>query len=260
MQYMTRLIETPADQQLQLWSAVFPALSPSTLDHELATWVHYGHIKVLQYKIALREWPVNEKPISDADVLAAKGVLRYLFAPEAGAPDEIKRALALESTNVIANMINAVARRSISPENARAITAVHPNEWRAWWLAWRAAQNADEAREAREKTCSLLDANPAASPIDACARDATGAFAEDPRRAAFMAATRNFGPCFAKSKPADLVATMTVDIDIAESGAVTAARVSIGSAETNACVEQILKGTQFPAHHPGPFHMSSSRT
>ncbi len=165
MQYMQRLLETPAAEQAQLWTAVFPELPPAKLDHELATWVHYGSVKVLQYTIVLRDWPVAERPISDADVFAAKGLLRYLFAPNAGTPPEISRALALDSTNVIASMIRANAQKSVTPEVAHAVTAAHPDDWRAWWLAWRAANNGADAREAREKTCSLLDATPTAVPI-----------------------------------------------------------------------------------------------
>ena len=259
MQYMVKLIETPTEQQPAVWNAIFPTLPPSKLDHELATWVHYGRIKVMKYNVALRDWSVTEKNLDEADTLAAKGVLRYLFAPDAGVSTEITRSLGLDATNVLANTIKAVSQKSITPDVARAITAAHPDDWRGWWLAWRAAQNPADAREAREKTCSLLDADPAAVPIEACARDATGALAEDPRRQIFMAATPQFAPCFKKSKPAELVATMTIDIDIAESGAVTAAHVSIGSPETNACVEQILEGLTFPPHHPGPLHLSSSR-
>lgn len=258
--YMQRLAETPADQQSELWAETFPALPPDKLDRELATWVHYGRIRVMKYDIALREWPVNERSITDADVLAAKGTLRYLFAPDAGASVEIEQSLARDPTHVMANMIKAVARRSITPELARRITDAHPDDWRSWWLAWRAAKNANDARAAREKTCALLEANPAAIPIDQCARDASGAFAEDPRRAVFMAASPQINQCIVKSsKPADLAETMSVEVDIDSAGNVTAARVTIGTPATNACVEQVLKTLAFPKNRPGTFHMGSRR-
>jgi hypothetical protein len=259
MQYMERLLQTPPAEQAQLWGQVFPQLPPAKLDHELATWLHNGKIRVSKYKIALRDWPVTERPVAEADVLAAKGALRYLFAPEAGTPSEISRSLALDSTNVIANVIEAAVKKSVGPEVGHAITAAHPDDWRAWWLAWRASQNGSEAHEAREKTCALLDANPAAVPIEECARDATGAFAEDPRRQVFMAATPQINSCMTKSTPADLGKDFSIEMDIVDSGAVTAARVSIGSAATNACVETVVKGLSFPPHHSGTFRMTGSR-
>ena len=44
-----------------------------------------------------------------------------------------------------------------------------------------------------------------------------------------------------------------------KAGTVTAARVTIGSAVTNACVEQVLKGVAFPKNRAGTFRMTSGR-
>jgi Protein of unknown function (DUF1570) len=257
-EYMDRLVQTPAADQAQLWPAVFSDLPAEKLDHELVKWVHYGSIKVLKYNVALRDSAATEAPAAEADVLAAKGLLRYLSAPQTPSA-EIARALTLDPTNVVANMINATRQKTVAPELAHSLTAAHPDDWRAWWLAWRAASDNDQSREAREKTCGLLEAHPIAVPIEACARDATGAFAEDPRRAVMVAAIPQFNECMKKSKSAERADQFSIDVDIAESGTVSAARVAVGSADTNACIEAVVKALTFPPHRSGTFHMGMSK-
>ncbi len=259
--YMQRLTEVATDQQAALWAETFPGLPASKLDSELATWLHYGSIRVMKYDVRLRDWPVTERSVTDADVLAAKGTLRYLVSPERGASAEIAQALALDPTHVIANMIEAVARKSISPDLARSITEAHPDDWRSWWLAWRAAENGADARAARDKACALLDANPAAIPIDQCSRDERGTFASDARQDVFKAAQPQLNKCIVKfSKPADLVDVMSVEADYDAAGNVTAARASIGSPATNACVEALLKTLVFPKGAAGTFRTTNRRT
>ena len=257
-EYMDRLVQTPAADQARLWPEVFPDLPPQKLDHELAKWVHYGSIKVQKYNVALRDSSVTEAPAAEADVLAAKGLLRYLSAPQTPSA-EIAKALTLDPTNIIANLIDTARQKSVAPELAHGLTAAHPDDWRAWWLAWRAARDGDESREARDKTCGLLEAHPIVVPLEECSRDASGAFAEDPRQAVMVAAIPQFNECMKKSKHAELADQFSIDIDIAESGTVSAARATVGSADTNTCIEAVAKGLMFPPHHRGTYHMGMSK-
>lgn len=269
LQYMERLTQTSATEQAQIWAAVFPNLPPKKLDHELASWVRYGRHRVMKYKVALREWSVAERPITEADVLAAKGVLRYFDAPHT-ISSELKRSLALDPTNVVANMIHEIMiAKSTTREKAQAITAAHPDDWRAWWLAWRAAQTGAEAREAREKTCGLVAQNFGVAVVKECAapppppaetKPPTEAKppGEDPRYQVFVAAMPQINACLKKSKAKDVAANFSIDIDIADSGAVTAARVSLGSAAANACAEAVLKNLTFPPHHAGTYHLGKN--
>jgi hypothetical protein len=167
-QYMAKLIETPQKDQAQLWATMFPALPPEKLDHELASWLRYGRHTVMKYNVALRTWPVAEHPISEADVSAAKGLLRYFDAPTTVAAETTK-ALELDPTHVIANMLDSVGRDSTSMETAHAVTAAHPDDWRAWWIAWRASTNGAEYREAREKTCTLVAQSALSGGVPECA-------------------------------------------------------------------------------------------
>lgn len=257
-QYMDRLVQTPQAEQAQLWPQVFPDLSPEKLDHELARWLHYGSINVSKYSVALRDSPVAEAQASEADVLAAKGLLRYLSAPQMQSAETAK-ALTLDPTNVVANMIDAAMQKSIAPDVARGMTAAHPEDWRAWWLAWRSARDNDEGQKAREKTCGLLAKHPIVVPIEACARDATGAFAKDPRSEVLAAAIPKLQQCLKTLKPNERVDQISIDIDIDESGTVSAARVATGSDSANACIEVLAKGLVFPPHHGGTFHMGMSK-
>lgn len=170
--YMSQLAATPLGQHPPTWTEVVPSLPPATLDQELRTWLAYGNLRVLRYNIELREWPSTERPLAEADVLAAKGVLRYLGRRDHLELPEIDQALALDRMNVLANLVTAVDEGRVDPDRAHALTAAHPDDWRAWWLAWRAARTFAESSEARDKTCSLAAASSVAVAIDECSRPA----------------------------------------------------------------------------------------
>ena len=254
MHYIDALVATPLTEQAPEWATVVPSLPPETVDHELATWIHYGRIRVLKYTIKLRGWPQTERPITEADVLAAKGTVRYLTAPEGSAAAEIDQSLALDPTNVLANLIRVAGDKSVSPELGHSLTSAHPDDWRAWYLAWRAAKTFAESHEAREKTCSLLAAHPVGVPIDECSKPAP---TEDTRFAVFKAAMPQFNDCLHHSKYKELAASFSIDVDLDDAGAVTGVRVQVGSDATNTCIEDVLKRLAWPARHAGTFHTSA---
>lgn len=254
--YMNALVATPREGQAQLWGEVFPALPPAKLDHELATWIHYGKIKVFHYKGQSRDYPATERLLPEAEILAGKGLLRALFAPDRpSAPPETVAALAADATNVLANLVKVSVENKVDVERARAVAAAHPEDWRAWLIAWRAELPAAERREARDQTCRLLAAAQTTVPIEDCARSDE----PDPRRAVFMAATPKLGPCLGKSKREEMVENGTIDLEIDDAGTVTSAKVAMGSAATNACIAAVLEALTFPAHHAGPYHLGMSR-
>jgi hypothetical protein len=228
-----------------------PSLPADKLDHELATWIHYGKIRVLKYTIKLRDWPVTERPITQADALAAKGALRYLTTEDSSVVPEIAKALELDHTNMLANLVETAEAKTVDPELAHSLTAAHPDDWRAWYLAWRAAKTGEESREARRKTCALIAANPVAVPIDECSKP------EDTRNEVFRSAEEPMKSCLHFSKYKDLVHTFTIDVDLDATGAVTGVRVQMGTPETNSCVENLMKGLPWPAGYPGTYHRES---
>ena len=177
--YMRRLREVPPADQPKLWAEVFPKLPPATLDRELAHWIAHGRINVLNYRAALRDWPVTQAPLEDAQVLAARGLIRFLFKHDA-VPTEVTAALTLDANNVVASFIKAMVERTIAPERAQAIAAAAPEDWRAWVLVGMANPRGQEASEARAKTCTLLAKNPVAIPPEVCS-PGTAPGGQDPR-------------------------------------------------------------------------------
>lgn len=164
--YMEALAAAQPGDPAPSWTSVVPALPPDTLDDELAMWMQSGQIRVREYNVKLRCWPVAESPITEADVLAAKGALRFLMSRDAVALPELDKSLALDPTNLVANLIEIAAGQPPAP--AHDLTAAHPDDWRAWWLAWRAARTVDESTEARAKMCALVATSDVAWPIEEC--------------------------------------------------------------------------------------------
>lgn len=257
MRYMQRLIETPGDQQAKLWAEVFPALPPATLDREVAQWLAYGRIQINQYNAVFDDPTPTVRPLADADVFAARGLMRY-FNSRDGVPEEITQALALDPTAVLPNVIAATATKSITPDKAHAIAAAHPDDWRAWWLVGWASTSGESARAARIKMCALLEKNPAALPPQACAPAALDP-AKDPRNIVFRAAIPQINACFASTKTRPSAEAMALEMDISETGTVTRARATTASPALSACMEGVLRGLTFPAGMPGPFRIDSKQ-
>jgi hypothetical protein len=173
LQYMQRLIETPRSAQKGLWPEVFPDLPASALDHELSVWLATGEVRVRKFHVTLQQSPVAQRTLSDADVLALRGLLRDFEArhrlhPLDSVPAEIRDALRLDPTNVIARMVEAADGSPLTADLARPIVAAHPTDWRAWWLLWKGLQPGSEADDAHHKVCELLPLNPAWLPDGFC--------------------------------------------------------------------------------------------
>ena len=255
MKYMERLAQTPEAEQAQLWAEVFPALPPSKLDHELASWLRYGRHTVMKYNIALRSWTVTEAPIREADVLAAKGVLRYFDAPQGPVPKEITQAAALDPTNVIANMVASVVNKSFSNETARAVTSAHPDDWRAWWIAWRTSTT---VRVSRGEGQDVQPARPECRlGSDTGVRD--GASRTDRPGPALSGLRRS--DAAGQRVPEEVEASRSGLRDQSRDRGLRCRhkRACIGRrARVNACVEALMKTLTFPPHHAGPYHLSTN--
>lgn len=155
--FARRIDELPEGAWMQAWTEIFPTLTPAKLDHEVRKWLAYGKHTVWKFDVELQEWPVTERVLSDADVYAARALLRERFRkrgePE---PPELAAALAADPTHLIANLVRVEYTRSIDPALAKRIAAAHPDDWRAWWLVALAANwQGDEARQAWERACAL---------------------------------------------------------------------------------------------------------
>lgn len=143
------------------WTASFPDLAPAELDHQIRKWLAYGKHTVWRFDVALQTWPVTERPLRDADVYAARALLRERFRLVGEpAPPELARALAADPTHLIANLVAAEYAKAIDLARARQVAAAHPDDWRAWWLvALGARWQGDEARDAWARACALPGAD-----------------------------------------------------------------------------------------------------
>lgn len=167
--YQALLAALPAAQQGHAWQEAFPNLPPGKLDHELAEWFFHGRHTTWHYTVALREPHITTRPLRDADVNAARGMLRAYAAPDkAPEPPEIAAALAADPTNLLANLVRGSLAEKVDAEAARDVTAAHPDDWRSWYLLLRADLTANEARAARAQLCALAP-NPTLLPPDWCA-------------------------------------------------------------------------------------------
>ena len=155
--YMQRLGELPKGQESQAWTEVFPDLPPDALDHALAAWLAHGRRMVLHFKLKVTDSTVTDRALTDADALATRALLQWLFSHDASKVQaNLDAALAADPTNLVARLTEAATTVAVSVSAARATATAHPDDWRAWWLLGFAAQYGPDAREARTRMCALL--------------------------------------------------------------------------------------------------------
>lgn len=132
------------------------------LEAEVKRWLVSGSHTVLHYDVRLPTYAVTERELGDADVYAARALLRLEFqGREDLAKADATAALAVEPTHVLANVVAAKVSAPVTAERARAIATAHPTDWRAWLLVAMALRQGDEAREALQRSCELAAQNPA---------------------------------------------------------------------------------------------------
>lgn len=162
----------PPDAWANAWAEVFPDLPPDRLDDELPQWLLAGKLRLPRFEVAVREVPTHDRALGDGDVLAARSLLNLHFKGVGPADITAAEALAIDRANLIARLINTELTHEISPDDARATAAAHPDDWRAWRLVELAVKGQPEAEAARARVCALT-----ANDAPGCARagDAHGA-------------------------------------------------------------------------------------
>jgi hypothetical protein len=153
--YLLRLNELTDDKQAEAWAEVFADLPLDRLDDELSEWVISGQVALPRIEVAVREVQTRDRPLGDADVLAARSLLNFHFKGVGPADILAAEALAIDRTNVLARLINSGLTHELSPDDARATAAAHPDDWRAWRLVELAVKDPPEAEAARVRVCTL---------------------------------------------------------------------------------------------------------
>ena len=155
--YSRRLDELPPSETARAWGEFFPALTPDKLDHELRKWLAYGKHTVWKFDVQLKQWPITERTLSDADVYAARALLRERFRRVGeGEPPELARALAAVADAPDREPRAAEYRKDDRHRDGQACRG-GPSRRLAEPAARRAAANrqGDEARQAWERACAL---------------------------------------------------------------------------------------------------------
>lgn len=162
VRYMELIADRPKEQQAAAYAEAFPALPPGEADHALAHWVAYGKHVVRSYHVAVRPTPFAVAPLGDADALAARALLAAMLRLPVAATLTAE-VLAKDPTHVVANSIHVRAGGALPIATAHAITAAHPDDWRAWLLVGEATgATAEDRAEARTRACARLAVDPAA--------------------------------------------------------------------------------------------------
>ena len=154
--YLQRLNTLPPDHDAEAWRDAFADLPLDRLDRELNEWLVTGKLRLPRIKVTVTEYPTTQRALSDADVLAARSLLRLTAAQDpAAARADSQAALAVDRTNLLARLLEAAFAREISGDDARATAAAHPDDWRAWELVARALRGSSEGDEAFDRMCAL---------------------------------------------------------------------------------------------------------
>lgn len=144
------------EREAQAWRDSFPELPPDKLDDAPQTWLSIGKARLPRIPVTARDVAVTERALSDADVLAVRGWLGFLFSEDNEAPRrDAEAALALDRTNVLARLTEAAVTHSITPADARATASAHPEDWRALRLVESALYGTPEGDEARRRACAM---------------------------------------------------------------------------------------------------------
>jgi hypothetical protein len=136
------------------WAHTMPDLPPAQVDSVLRAWLVNGRHQIWHFHVALQQATVGQRTLADADVYAARALLRTAFHRDQVAADDA-RALAADPTNIVARLIDDYLTKHVPTAEAHATAAAHPEDWRAWYLVLRAGANGAEASAVRAKICAL---------------------------------------------------------------------------------------------------------
>jgi hypothetical protein len=157
---LTRLEhELSSQSSANAWQTVFPAFDPAQANKELWDWINYGGLAIHSYKIELKQWPITERTLGDADAYTARAILEFRGDRERAKADAAS-ALAVDADHPMAWAVKAMLERTPpSVDVAHAIVAHHPEDWIAWSLL--VAAKGSDAAAAEAKMCELAAKNPA---------------------------------------------------------------------------------------------------
>ena len=145
--------------------AYIPLLEQANLDEldaEMKRWIVNGSHNVLHFDVKFPPYTVAVKTLTDADVYAARALLRLEFQERGDlAKLEAQQAIALDPTHVLAHFIVYRVDKTIAVDTARALVKAHPDDWRAQMMLAQTLHTGEEAHQAYLRGCELAAQNPA---------------------------------------------------------------------------------------------------
>jgi len=153
--YLQRLNEPSEDRRTKAWAEAFPDLPPDKLDDELRAWLRVGKLRLPYIDVTVHDVATRERPLGDADALAARCLLDFKFKDEVTAMRTLSEVLMIDRTNLLARLIDTSYTHSIELDDARATAAAHPDDWRAWRLLAFALKDSPEHYRAMGRACAL---------------------------------------------------------------------------------------------------------
>jgi uncharacterized protein DUF1570 len=157
--------DTWRQQQRHTWNEAFPSLPVEQVDSKLEDWIAHGRHLELQFQVAFKAAPITARRLGEADTYAVRALVLGGPTPaqRERAREEIEHALVAEPTNALAWVLNTRVGGRIGTQVAQSITAAHPEDWRAWWLATTSLENAHgdpaELDRTRTRACALIAQN-----------------------------------------------------------------------------------------------------
>jgi hypothetical protein len=153
-QQLVQLETALAADDRDAWVHALPDLPAAQIDATLRAWLINGRHQIWHFHVALQQATIGERTLVDADVFAARALLRTAFHRDQVAVDD-QRALAADPTNVLARLIDDYLTKHVATAEAHATAAAHPDDWRAWYLVLRAGASAAEGATVHDKICAL---------------------------------------------------------------------------------------------------------
>lgn len=131
--YLQSLQANKGDHDLA-WMEAFGEASLEALDGALRAWVAAGEMRVVRFWLQPQAAPAVERPLRDVEILTGLSLLPYAMGDLEGSIRLADQALAMDRSYPLAWMMANARGLKISEEEARAVLAANPDDWRALQL------------------------------------------------------------------------------------------------------------------------------
>ncbi len=96
------------------WDATFTTLPRDAIDRELRAWLTSGSHNVWHFRAKLEQHAIAERPLGDADVYAARALLRLVFHRDDPALEtDLAAALAIDAQHSLAIAVQRASQRGL---------------------------------------------------------------------------------------------------------------------------------------------------